>query len=455
MGVQFPPRAHGVADDGTTRKVIGLERAQTVESNLISKIAGKMNLDVTPRLEFINIGGHTCLVVHCPKGEAPPYQADGTTYIRKGSNNIPANEDEIASLYRDRSSQPYDRTPIKDATMADLDLGAASVYLAQKTPLEGGSDLENLMRKVGLLKDVDGVSHPTIAGLLLFGKNPQQFLPNARIKAEVKFDDASTDWDDIADIGGTIFDQIRDFEQFLKRNMRSSAEVIGFERVERPQFPLEALREAIVNAVVHRDYSKIGSEVVVRWKDDQITFDNPGGLVAPLTIKDILSEQFLPKTRNVVTATVLTEAGLMDKRGSGFVRMQRRMSDFDLETPEFTELPDGFRVSFKNKRTKPLAPGIIIPQRDLDKADLNTDHKRILRLLETKKTIRASEAASVLKISKGTVLVRLKYLLAAGIIERTSGEINDPNTGYRLHRRYLAAPISNKISTDSPPGTLF
>jgi predicted HTH transcriptional regulator len=148
-----------------------------------------------------------------------------------------------------------------------------------------------------------------------------------------------------------------------------------------------------------------------------------------------------------VTATVLTEAGLMDKRGSGFVRMQRRMSDFDLETPEFTELP------IKNKRTKPLAPGIIIPH--LDKADLNTDHKRILRLLETKKTIRASEAASVLKISKGTVLVRLKYLLAAGIIERTSGEINDPNTGYRLHRRYLAAPISNKISTDSPPGTLF
>lgn len=452
----------GIREDGKERKVVGLEKPQVIENNLVSKLEAKADLDVYPRFEFIEIGGMSCVIVHCPRGAQAPYHADGKIYVRRGANTVEATSSEIAGLYRDRNTSSYDRTICDDASISDLDKNAIKAYLQER----GGSqildgDFENLICRIGLAgKADDGTVKPTIAGLLLFGNSPQDFFPHAMVKAEAKFDEQQEGWDDIEEIKGTIFQQIKGVEQFLKRNISVSAKIVGFERVERRLLPIEALREAIVNALVHRDYGISGAEIFCRVKTDRVSIENPGGLIAPLTLVEVLSGDFIPKTRNAVIALVLGDKGLMDKRGSGFVRISRLMEQQKYGAFEAEELTQGFRVNFtaltgqSDENNK-----IFIPDEIIRKAKLEPEHKKILTLIENKGRISSQECMQLLGKSKPTVLDRINYLLEKELIERTSASPFDPEVGYTIHSRFtqkIVNPPQMNAPVDKNKGpTLF
>lgn len=426
----------GVKEDGRDRKVVGLIEPQSVELGLRNKIRAKCLPDPDPKIEFVKIAGYTCMVVTVPKGEKPPYRFNGTPLLRRGSGIVEATEEEVATLYRDRSTDGPEMTPVITATVDDLDLSSAAEFLKAGSSLPpSGESVEKILFRMGLISESAGALRPTIAGLLLFGKNPQQFLPHAKIKADVKHNNDDTNWDDLEEITGTIFEQAKKCEDFVRRNMARSARVIGFERVEQPDLPIEALREAVVNALVHRDYGVVGSEVLFQIRADIVKIANPGRLMPPLTMGAILSGSFSPSTRNPILASALVQRGLMDKRGSGFFRMKKAMRDYGLQDPAFNEYDGGFEVSFYFGAKHPDT-AVFIPAEDLQRAKLEADHQKILRLIESKEKIRATDCASLLGISKPTALKRLEYLLSFNLIEKVANNPTDPETVYRLHSRF-------------------
>lgn len=430
----------GVKEDGKKRIPTGLKTAQVTEGNFNTQIRAKCNFDEWPEFEFVKYESRDFLVAHCPKGPKPPYRFEKQVLIRRGSNNLPATEEEIARMYRDRSTESYDRTPIENATLNDIDLTKANSYVKSLNLLGGVSPGEELriLHNIGVLRAKNKHYIPTIAGILLFGKNPQIFLPQAKIKADVKFDESSEKWNDIADLEGTIFEQIESFKKFIKRNVRHSAKIVGFKRIEKPQFPLGVLREAIINALAHRDYGDATAATIVKIRKDRIIISNPGSIIPPLTLEVILGGHFTPRTRNEIIAEAILKSGYMERRGRGLWMIQHLMRKNSLPAPEFKEGPEGFSVIFNAQEAIRAKKRIIIPDEVWKGLKLDRDQKRILEVIEKIEKAQLKDLERGLKKTRGAFNKKLDYLLDVQIIQRhPSRPQKSPKAYYTIHERFF------------------
>lgn len=428
-----------------TGEVIGIHDAQRLEENFFKVLRAKVpSIDIFPTAEVVQIDGKQIVVVTCPKGPRPPYTivTYDTPFVRSGSSNVLASDEQIAQMYRDRSIDPQDRLPVDDAELRDMDTVAAERYLTQ-TSVGGFAKTDNLtmMVREGLAtRTANGDIVPTIAGLLLFGKTPQAFLPQAVIKADVKRAESVAGWDDIQTFGGTIFDQIQAAESFIKRYIPVVAKVVGFRRIDAPMIPYEALREAIVNALVHRDYQDASAEIHLRVRSDGVSVINPGGLMPPLTIEIVWRGEFAPRTRNATLADALIRlGGYMDKRGSGIDRMKQSMCDAKLPPLELHEEGGAFRVVFRAplfNAVREQDPSFAIDDRELADLKLSNDHFKILELIEGKTEARPGEVAEHLGLSRPSANKRLDELVQKRVLTRLSKSTRDPNVVYRLHSRF-------------------
>ena len=155
-------------------------------------------------------------------------------------------------LFQATESLYYDETPLIRLSVDDLDLDAFGRYLQRTGQTDLTGDQPRLLRAWGLL----GEGHPTVAGLLLFGRDPQRHLPFAQINAaRVPGIDASVAPSDRKDMSGRLLDMIEDAQRFLRLHLAITHEIRGFEPEPHPELPEEALREAVVNSIGHRDYT--------------------------------------------------------------------------------------------------------------------------------------------------------------------------------------------------------
>ena len=119
----------GIKEDGKNREVVGLPRPQTTESNFFSQINNRCDIDETPLVEFFKYEDKDVLIITCPKGIRSPYKFKDKIYLRKGSNNIEASEEEIARLYRNRSNDSQDRRIVENSTINELDIDREEKYI--------------------------------------------------------------------------------------------------------------------------------------------------------------------------------------------------------------------------------------------------------------------------------------------------------------------------------------
>jgi ATP-dependent DNA helicase RecG len=430
-----------------TGEVVGVPNPQQLEHSFFQQLRGNVpDLDVSPSVEITEFKGQKIVIVRCPKGPRPPYKIRGyeRPFVRIGSSNIEASDDQIAQMCRDRSPDPQDRMLLEAASVEDLDLNAAEGYLKKTSFNEFSTkDLMTLLSREGFVsKRTDGNFVPTIAGILLFGKNPQNFLPHAVIKADVKMNEEQNDWDDLQTFGGTLFDQLRAVEAFIRRHIPVAARIAGFRRINTPVIPLEALREAVVNAVVHRDYRDSLAETHLRVRGTSVSILNPGGFIPPLTIEIVIRGDFAPRSRNATIAEALVRmGGFMEKRGSGIERMRRVMRDVRLPEPEFLEEAGAFRVLFRAtlvpEKIK-TEPKPFINENELTKLGLEEAHYNILELIEEKGEVRPSEVEKLLGRSRPFTNARLEELIGKEVLVRTTEKKQDPNVAFKLHPRFLS-----------------
>ncbi|OIO93876.1 MAG: hypothetical protein AUK03_07585 [Anaerolineae bacterium CG2_30_64_16] len=344
------------------RRPVGVDRPQGVEAGIVNILRDRLDLDVLPAIEIVPFLGREFVVITCPRGLYPPYFVRGEPrpHVRVGSTNRPATHAEIRRLYLLSGETSYETLPCRSAALTDLSPTLIARYGERRSRHTAGAlDLSNeeLLRNLGCTVEEEGRLVPTNAGVLLFCEDPYRFLRQNEITC-VQF--KGTDMlrtIDRRDLRGPLPDLVVEAEQFLYRHIRIGHEVIGFEGIDYWEYPREALREALINAVIHRDYSITGGRIRIFMFDDRIEFYSPGDLLPGVTVEKMQRLESQSKLRNPVIVELFRDlGGFIEKMGTGIQRMARAMAEHGLAIPRFEELGGEFRVTL-------VGPGVKFMQK--------------------------------------------------------------------------------------------
>jgi ATP-dependent DNA helicase RecG len=317
-------------------KEAGAARDQALEAALLTDPPL-----IIPLPEVVTLDDKDVLVITIPPGLPHVYGLRGKYLIRVGAQNKPLAPKRLRQLIIERGEISFESLTTPGATLDDVDWEKVERYLAS---LEGMSAVttEEALHNRGCLVREDGGYRPTNAGVLLFGIQPERFVKSSEIIVARYTGREMSDAFVREDIRGTLPDQIRRAEAFLVSNMKRGVRLVSLEREEQVEYPTKAVREAIVNAVAHRDYSIRGDEIRIFMFSDRIEFYSPGRLPGHVTVDNIVQERF---SRNEVIVQVLADMGFIERLGYGIDRMIKLMRDYGLPAPRFQETAGGFRVT--------------------------------------------------------------------------------------------------------------
>ena len=358
-------------------------------------------------LEFKRDASSSALRPHHLKAEG----AAKGVYVRVGSSNRRADPAQVDELKRQTSGRSFDQEPLPEMNSEDLDFPAASESFAPKRHLVPAD-----FRTLNLLVPYQGRQVPTIGGLLLFGKNRLAVFPDARIRVALFGGTDRTRIIDTQDITSHLPTAVEEVLAFIQRNTRRGLRIDGLRNEVVPEFPQVALREAVINAIVHADYGQHGSPLRVAIFSDRIEVENPGGLPPGLTLEDV--RHGVSKLRNGVIGRVFHELGLIEQWGSGIQRMTKACLDAGLPEPVLEELGSGFRVTFG------LAVGNLPALDPLD--------QRILDLLKGSPGLSTHDLAKGILRTPRATRDRIKRLVGMGLVVEHGSSPQDPTKVFRL-----------------------
>lgn len=274
---------------------------------------------ITVLLESVKTKDGTVLVIRIPKGNQRPYcTSSGQYYIRSGTRCRQASREELLRLFQASESIYYDEMTVGNTSLEDLDMPFFMNFIEkhlQVRPRE--EEVDNYLKNLHL---IDGEKRMTLAGLLFFGKNPQDYLPNQKvICAFIKGTDISVPPSDQKEITGKIPEMLENTQRFLQLYLTEEHKIRGFEREKLFEIPEVALREAVVNAIAHRDYTIDAPIRVIIFKN-RVEVRTPGKLPNTVTIESmkIGGSHVL---RNPTIYNLLSKMGLVTDLGSGVRRM--------------------------------------------------------------------------------------------------------------------------------------
>ncbi|MBU0493669.1 MAG: helix-turn-helix domain-containing protein [Chloroflexi bacterium] len=296
---------------------------------------------ILPLPEVTSLQEKPVIAVVVPEGLPNVYSLNGRYLARVGSLNKPMPAATLRRLLIERGEITFEMLADPRATFADLDLNKVADY-ARAFRWGGNMSMEELLLSRGCLTRDKDQYRPTNAGILLFGAEPQKFFMNAQIIL-VQYPGLEMGDEFIReDIGGTLEEQIDAAELFLVRNMRKTMRLVGLGREEVTEYPVEAVREMVVNAVAHRDYSIRGEAIRISMFNDRVECYSPGRLPGHVTVQNILEERF---SRNEAIVQVLADRGYIERLGYGINRMIQIMKDHGAQPPLFEERAGGFQVT--------------------------------------------------------------------------------------------------------------
>lgn len=279
--------------------------------------------------------------------------ADGRVLVRKGIENRPLEGNEFDLLMANRPAGEFEMQAVAGAGREDLDEDVIDDYIERRqkrNPRSSVMPKDKLLQQIGALSD-DKV--PTVSGLLLFGKEPQLFLPQSRA-IFVKFADVQPRGPGGALGYGRREELIGPLPQIIDRawrviweEMDKRAVVRGLQRQEETEYPQSSVREALVNAVAHRDYRLTGSSIEIRMYTDRMEITSPGGLPAHITLDNIVEEHY---SRNPRLVNGLYQWGYIEELGLGIDRMIEDMVNAGHKPPKFEAKGHRFTVMLYNTR---------------------------------------------------------------------------------------------------------
>jgi ATP-dependent DNA helicase RecG len=333
---------------------IGLQLGKSTIEDLANKIKGNTEPPQFPSIETSGPEGSSRIAVRVEESPIKPVWAFGRPMKRVGRTNQRLSRDEAHRLLESSTGRTWDALPCEGFRQQDVSGAAIRDFLRRadlpRAPIKAALENLKLFSSEGVL---------CRAAALLFAKNPQRHFIEAQTKCARFLGTDSVEFLDEATFEGTVVNQLGEALTFVRRNTRQAIRITGKPQHERvPEYPEDAVREAITNALCHRDYASVGT-VQVRIYDNALEVWNPGQLPAGLTVDD-LYQKHSSRPRNPRLAQVLHRAGLIEHWGTGTVRMLEACEGTGV-TLEFASEPGTFRVCFR----KGAAPTDTAPDQSL------------------------------------------------------------------------------------------
>jgi ATP-dependent DNA helicase RecG len=421
----------GVEDK--THEPIGVTDPLDEEERLCNLIADSITPRLVPNVEMTTVEGKTLLVVEVFLSGSRPHwlKAEGLengVYVRLGCTNRQADRELIAELHRSVEGIAFDEQPMPGLSVDDLDLGAMKALFRDRRDL-GENDLLTLRL---LIHDQKRLV-PTKGGILLFGKERERYFPDAWVQCGRFVGKDKADIFDHIELRDHLPEAVESIMLFLKKHAMRRADFSNIRRKDVWSIPLGILREAVINALVHTDYSQRGAPIRIAFFDDRIEIENPGILLPGMTIEDM--KQGISKIRNPVIARVFRELNLIEQWGSGVPRMFREAAELGLPPLEILEI--GMRLRFVVPLAEPLTiqagKGQVTPQVT---PQVPPQVERLLQTIVGEMTREGLQTALRLKDRKSFRELYISPALKGGFIEMTIPE--KPNSRvqkYRLTKR--------------------
>ncbi|MFQ5865717.1 MAG: ATP-binding protein, partial [bacterium] len=297
-------------------------------------------------IEKLIIDDKKILIVKIPKGPQRPYRTNkGIHYIRTASGKRIASPGELRLIHQASGALYYDELPIPNTSIKDIRLEYFEDFLERSlgNNIENlGMKIEDLLRNMKILIPYESDLVTTTGGLLFFGKKPEYHLPYCKVTIVRFFGNDIGETFEKKDIEGRLIDQIERAEIILKDYLKSKTKIEGFKR-EEPRFeiPIESLREAVINAVAHRNY-QLPSQIRIFVFDNRIEIKSPGKLPNTVTVENIKFGFHLH--RNPLIVTFLAKEHRMTEIGTGIPRMIRLLREHTGREPDFEERDQEFIV---------------------------------------------------------------------------------------------------------------
>lgn len=295
-------------------------------------------------------------------------------------------------------NKDFDERIVLESDFKDVNQEKVKYFLKIANTSNIGNITTNIKNTLlNRLHVLNNEKHLTNTGILFFSNNPSIFISQNEIRMASFKTNEKVDIIDKNYINTTICQALKEVEIFFHRNTRIGSEIKGFRRKDIPEYPYEAIREAVVNAIAHRDYTIRTSPITFFIFPDRIEITSPGELPNPLTIED-LGEKTAHRNKKICELLQMTS--YMEIIGSGIPRMRAKMRKQDLPEPEFVQSPGFFTVIFRNSK-----------RIDLDTSKLNKRQQKIVNFLKDEGgSININSVMDVFEVSKPTASRDLKEL---------------------------------------------
>jgi len=325
----------------------------------------------------------------------------GIVYYRTGSTNSKLEGRTLQDYLINRHILSFDESR-SQAKIQDIDINKLEEFLKKRSPEVKFDETKVSDYLINLsLAKMNGELWITNAALLFFAKEPSKFLPQNEVKLVRFRGNQPVDIIDSRFAESTILDNLKEAEEFIKKNTRTAFKIGKLEREEVPEYPDPVIREALVNALTHRDYFSRDA-VQINIFDNRIEFINPGTLPSGLSMQLLGT---LSVQRNPLTYRSMRDLGLVEGLATGIPRMRAAMKEAGLPEPMFEELGSFFRVTIFNKHK-------------INATKITERQKRILAYLEKNPSITSKTYEKMIGISHPVAVADLNNLVTKKILKR-------------------------------------
>ncbi|TNF41447.1 MAG: winged helix-turn-helix transcriptional regulator [Bacteroidetes bacterium] len=395
-------------DDHATIK--GIQTGKETIAKWINEIKIKTSPSIVADITLQALEEKLVAVISVSEYPVKPVSFKGKYYRRISKSNHLMGTDEIAIQHLKTLNSSWDYFPDPYHSTDDISIEKVNLFLNKSgfqvklglTPLESLVKLE--MIRNGSL---------TLGAYLLFVKD---FCLITDVQVG-RFKSPTTIIDSVS-LNTDLFAEVDEIMAFIKKHLMVEYIITGNpERTERFDYPIEAIREIVINMVVHRDY-RDSSASIVKIFDDRIEFYNPGKLYGGITINDLLSGNYSSKTRNKLIARAFKEVGLIERYGSGIMRTRKICDEYGVKMPLFEEWSQGFRVILFKEKVSEIKNDL---ENDL-KENLSEREKSILKEIKQKPKITQNELSQIIGISPKNIRINIKSLKDKGFLERIGAD---------------------------------
>lgn len=408
----------GLTEQNGFTPVPGFDPKKATDA-LVSRCA-QLTPPVHPAIEMLEFEGNIVVVATVDEllpRDKPCYVTERGryhgAYLRTGDGDVRLRPYEVDRLLEEHTQPRWDEEPIADAHEDDLSNETLTPFLERQRSSRPKTFADGDPVALQRLRVMRG-EHPTLAALLAMGRYPQQFFPRLTVTFAVfpgisKGDiGAGIRLLDKATLSGPIPELVEDTLAHVSRNMRVGALIQEAFRHDLPDYPLVAVREAIVNALMHRDYSphSLGTQVQVNLYADRLEIVSPGGLYGTVTLRT-LGQAGLSSTRNQRLATMLEDVALpsggpvAENRGTGFAVIQTELAKAMMPPAEVRDDLASFTIVFRRR----LVEAAGRPQTTLE---------QVATLLKQRASASTTELVAASGLSRTAVQKAINDLIATG-----------------------------------------